>query len=198
MQRRGLGRLVGDERANAAIGWVFVALTVVAGVGGVVRGDLLWLAFTLVVAGIAALPAVVTRSPLSMPPWEVVVVATLPAAGRLFTTTILTGQVVTYVSVAALSLLVAVDLDVFTGVRMNDSFAALFVVVTTLAAAGVWAVVRWLSDIALGTALVADEHTLMVEFSASAVAGIIAAVAYVLYRRRSNAAERLPEGVEPW
>lgn len=196
MDSKGLSRLVSDQRTNAAVGWVLAVLVVVAGVGGFLRGDLLWLVFTATVAGIVTLPALVTRNPLLLPPWELVLVATLPAAGRLFTTTIVTGQVATYIAVAALALLAAVDLDVFTTVRMNDSFAALFVVVTTLAAAGVWAVVRWLSDNALGTTFITDEHTLMVEFSASAIAGIVAGLAYVVYRRRSDPAERLPERVE--
>lgn len=195
MDSEGVSRLVRARRTNALVGWVLVGLVVLAGVGSLLTGDLLWTLFTSTVAGVAAAPAVARQSPWVMPPWEVVLVAALPVIGGLFATTIVTGQVATYLSVAALALLTAVDLDVFTPVRMDDRFAMLFVVVATLAAAGVWAVVRWGSDVVLGTAFVESEHALMVEFTASALAGGLTGLAYVVYRRRSRPVERLPEEV---
>lgn len=196
MDSEGLSRLVRAQQTNALVGWALVALVVLAGVGSLLTGDLLWALFTLTVAGVAAAPALARRSVWVMPPWEIVLVAALPVIGGLLATTIITGQVATYLSVAALALLAAVDLDVFTPVRMDDSFAMLFVVVTTLAAAGVWAVVRWGSDIFLGTGFIESEHALMVEFTASALAGAAAGLAYVLYRRRTRARTRPPEEVK--
>jgi len=118
--------------------------------------------------------------------------------GRLLSTTVVTGQLATYLSVAALALVVAVELHAFTPVRMNDAFAVLFVVVTTMATAGVWAVVRWLADGWLGTGFIASERALMWEFVASTVAGILAGLLFVYYvRHRITPADRLPEGVDP-
>jgi hypothetical protein len=197
MDRDGLATLLRDRRTNAIAGWILVALVLVAGVGSFLRGNLLWTVFTAAVIAIAVLPAVSLRNPQVMPPWEVMLMASLPIVGRLFTTTLVTGRIATYLSVAALALLVAVDLDTFTPVEMNDAFAVLFVVVTTLATAGVWAVVRWLADLFLGTGFIQTEHALMLEFVASTIAGIVAGLTYVFYiRRRTKPELRLPEEVE--
>jgi len=59
--------------------------------------------------------------------------------------------------VAALALVVAVELDVFTPVRMPPWFAVVFVSIATLAAAGVWAVVQWAADVTLGTTFIYSE-----------------------------------------
>ncbi|MFB6142175.1 MAG: hypothetical protein ABEJ30_02400 [Halorientalis sp.] len=195
METGRLSRLVSTERTNAALGWALVALVLLAGLGSFLDGDVLWPLFTVVVALVVTLPALTIRSARVLPPWELVFVAALPILGRLFATTVVTGEVATYLSVAALALLVAVDLDAFTPVRMNDAFAALFVVVTTMATAGLWAVVRWFADLYLGTAYITGEHALMVEFTASTVAGALAGLTYVVYRRRSAPRERLPAEV---
>ncbi len=111
-----------------------------------------------------------------------------------------TGRVSTYLAVAAIALIVAVELDVFTPVRMNHSFAVFFVVIATMAAAGVWAVVQWLSDLYLGTRLLLNgrpEHVveagLMWDFVAATVAGIGAGVVFAYYVRRQAGTSRVPE-----
>jgi hypothetical protein len=156
-----------------------------------------------VVAGIVALPAVALGAFRTMVPWEVVAVATFPVVGRAVATASITGQVATYLSVAALALLVTVELDLFTAVRMNYGFAVLFVVVTTLATAGTWAVVRWGLDLTLGTQFLLDselsaherERKLMWEFVASTVAGLLAGVFLEVYvRRRARVDIRFEEG----
>jgi hypothetical protein len=73
----------------------------------------------------------------------------------------------------------------------------LFVVLATMAAAGVWAVVRYLADLTLGTGFIESEHALVVEFVASTVVGVLAGALYVVYvRRRTAPTERLPREVE--
>lgn len=153
-------------------------------------------AFTASVVVIATLPAFSLRNGWIMPPWEVLLLATLPTIGRLFATTIVTGQIATYVSVAALALLVAVDLNAFTPVEMSDSFAVLFVVVTTMATAGVWAMVRWIADLFLHTGFLTTDRALMLEFVASTIAGVVAAIVFVIYFRRiADPRERIPDEV---
>ena len=199
MDEAGLSRLLRSRRGNAVLSWAFVGLVLVASLASVVTGNLLWTAFAAAVAVIALLPALQLRSAWVMPPWEIVLLATAPVLGHLFAVELLTGQAqntARYVSVAALALLVAVDLDGFTTVEMTEGFGALFVVVTTLATAGVWAVARWTADGLLGTGFLASEHALMLEFVGSATAGIAAGLVYVFYlRRRIRPANRLPEEV---
>ncbi|MFW5896128.1 MAG: hypothetical protein ACOCUA_01955 [archaeon] len=190
MSAADLDALFRDRRYNAALGWLFA--TVLVGVAGesVIVGDPLWAAFAGGVAVLVLLPAIAYRDPLVMPPWEVVVLAALPVVGRAVASVRLTSALATYFSVAAIALLVAVELQAFTPVRMTIGFAVLFVVVTTMATAGVWAVVRWLSDIWLGTGFIRDETELMWEFVNSTAAGVGAGVIFELYFRRRARSER--------
>ena len=124
----------------------------------------------------------------------------------MFTTVPLTSRFVAYLAVAALALVLAVELDAFTTVEMTPGFAVLFVVVATVATAGVWAVVRWTLDVTLGTTFLLDpsltpvqaETRLMWEFVYSTLAGAVAGVVFEGYfRRRDRAVRHLPEEVRP-
>jgi hypothetical protein len=187
-----LASLLRTSRPNAVLGWVLTGVIALTAVGNVVLGNLLWAGFAAVVGGLAILPAVARRDPLVMIPWEVFVLAALPLLGYTFGVNVAFREVATYLSVAALALIVAVELQLFTDVEMNYQFALLFVVVSTLAFAGLWAVSRWLSDLYLGTELLLDpalsedavEEHLMWEFVASAVAGLLSGVVFELYVRR--------------
>jgi len=197
MEREGLDRIIRSRQTNAVLAWALVALVVVVSLASLLRGEWLWSLFAATLVALAVHPAVVLRTPAAMPPWEVVLLAALPTLARLFATTLIGGRITTYLSVAALALLVAVDLDAFTPVSMNDSFAVLFVVITTMATAGVWAVVRWVSDLYLATGFIESEHVLMLEFVASTVAGVLAGVVFVLYfRHRIDQNVRVPEEVD--
>jgi hypothetical protein len=193
----GIYDLFGRRRFNAALGWGFVGMLCLAAGVGVIEGRPLWAGFTLTLVGLAVVPAVAFRRLDAMVPWEVLALASVPAVGRLLVVgqtvggVTLTGRVTTYVAVAAAALIVAVELDVFTSVRMTHTFAVLFVVVTTVATAGLWAEARWLSDTLLGTQVLLDgrsehvvEEALMWDFVAATVAGAVAGVCFEYYFRR--------------
>ncbi|GAB3310632.1 hypothetical protein EI982_05300 [Haloplanus rallus] len=196
-ERRGL---------NAALGWAFVGILLVSAGVAVGGGRPLWAGFTLALAALAVAPAVARRRVDAMVPWEVLALASVPALGRLLVVgrtvggVTLTGRITTYVAVAAAALIIAVELDVFTPVRMTHSFAVLFVVVATVATAGVWAEARWLSDTLLGTSVLLDgrdehviETALMWDFVAATVAGVVAGVVFEYYFRRfADATPRYP------
>jgi len=159
----GLAHVVEDARVNAALGWLLVGVLLAVAGGWLLGGEPLWAGFALAVAAIALVPPVAYRRSRAMLPWEVLALASLPlvaraaVAGQTVLGVTLAGRVTTHFAVAAVALLVAVELDVFTPVRMNHAFAVAFVVVATLAAAGVWAVVQWLSDLLVGTTLIYPE-----------------------------------------
>jgi hypothetical protein len=207
MARGDLGTLLTDTRINALAAWTVVGVFGLVAVEGVLTGDYLWAAFAATIGATVTLPAVVARNPRAMPPWEIVLLAGLPVVGRAIARFRVTSNVTTYLSIAAFALLVAVNLHLFTSVEMSVSFAVLFVVVTTLAAAGTWALARWASDLYLGTELLlaagpdgvvdraAIEHELMVEFVASGVAGLLAGLLFEGYiHRRMTPGSRLEEG----
>jgi hypothetical protein len=204
-----LADLLTDARTNVALAWMLVGVFALVAVESVLTDDLLWAAFAVLVAAVVVLPPLATRQVRRMPPWEVVLLAGLPVVGRAVATLQVTNTVATYLAIAALALLVAVDIHMFTAVEMSVGFAVLFVVVTTLAAAGLWALVRWGSDLYLGTELLlvpgpdgtltdadkeAIEEALMWEFVASGVAGLVAGLLFEGYiHRRANRDARIGE-----
>ncbi|GAA0456102.1 hypothetical protein MUK72_13810 [Halococcus dombrowskii] len=191
MSRAELDRLLESKRANALLAWIFVAFVAIVAVVSLVRGQLLWAIFAASVVVLSVLPAVALRSPLVMVPWEVLALAALPTLARAFSPPV--SGVATYLAVAALALIVAVELHLFTSVEMSYRFAVGFVVIATLAAAGGWAVIRWVADLYLGTGFLSSEDALMWEFVASTVAGVGAGLFFEGYVRRRLPPERLPE-----
>jgi hypothetical protein len=205
-QTAGLRSIVESQRLNALLAWLLVGLLGLAVVANLLERSVVWAGFTAVVAVLALVPAVRYRDPLTMLPWEVLLVASLPVVGRTFVVgqrvggVALTGRVTTYLAVAAVALVIAVELDVFTPVRMNEAFALLFVVVATTAAAGVWAVAQWVSDLYLGTSLLLDgrpeaviERELMWDFVAATAAGVLAGLLFEYYFRRRSRRRRFEE-----
>lgn len=187
MDTSSLSRTLQNRQVNGALAWVLVGFV---GVVAVVNAgsDLLWAGFASVVVVLSVIPAVRLRSVWAMLPWEVLVLASLPLVALTFDVSG-PSRVATYLSVAAVALIIAVELDAFTSVSMNDSFAILFVVITTMAAAGVWTVVRWSGDVYLGITFPLTQRELMVEFVASTVAGVFAGVIFELYFRRLHRAD---------
>lgn len=197
--------LLRDRRTNALLSWAVVAILCTVVLGSVLDGYLLWAAFSGTVAALALLPPVFLWNRDAMLPWEILFLAALPVVGRLFATVPVTGNLATYLSVAAIALIVAVELHVFTPVKMTPRFAVVFVGVTTMAAAGVWAVLRWVTDQTLGTTFILDpaltehaiERAVMWEFVASTIAGVGAGLIFAYYVRRQIGTTRIPEEVQP-
>ena len=187
-----LAGLFKDHRVNALLAWLVVGLFVADAATELVFGDVPSALFALGVAALAVLPAIRFRNPRIMLPWEVLTLAALPLLGRLFATVPITEALATYLAIAAIALIVAVELHVFTTVRMTVGFAILSVVVFTMAAAGTWAVVRWA---VYGPTFIASNEALMIEFIYSILAGVLAALVFEFYVRRTANLDRLPPGV---
>lgn len=214
MERTGdLAVLMGNTHLNAVLGWVFVLVVALIGLESAVDRDWIWVLLTLSVVVLAVLPPAVFGNPVVMLPWEVLALVILPLLGRgIFGGLI--ADVAGYLGVAAVALVLAVDLDVFTPVRMTTWFAVVFVVLTTMATAGVWAVLRYASDVFLGTTLVYPSsppvspaveelalEALMWDFVAATLGGVLAGLIFALYFRRiAIGRSRLPptvaEGIE--
>lgn len=203
-----LAVLLGNTTLNAAIGWVLLGALALVGVESVLDGDWVWVIVSFTVVWLGILPPLRFRDSLVMLPWEVLALGILPLVTRgLFAGLI--ANVAAYLGVAAVALVIAVELEVFTPVRMTTWFAVFFVVVTTMATAGIWAVLRWLSDVFLGTTLVYPRpppvepaveevalEALMWDFVAATVGGVLAGLVFALYFRRLAAGRtRLPPTV---
>jgi len=204
----GVSRLLRDRRTNTVLSWCVVGVVAAGCLATVAANQLLWAGFAATVVVLALAPPVAFRDASVMLPWEVLVLVAVPVLGRSLAPQVGTppvvGRIATYLGVAALALVVAVELDVFTRVEMVEWVAVCFVVVTTMAAAGAWAVVKWVSDLYLGTAFVLvpglspveQEARVMWDFVAAATAGVLAGVVFQQYFRRIAAGkQRLPRAV---
>jgi len=186
-----LAELFRSGGLNAVIAWSLVgALGGVLG-GSLIRFDRLWILFVATIGVIVLLPPVAYRDWRTMLPWEVLVFALSPVLVRgLFGGEI--GTFAYYLSVAGLALVVTVELHMFTRMRMTHWFAVGFVVMTTLASAAAWAIVRWSADRLLGTEFLpipgptgGDANAaLMTEFVWVTLAGIAAGLLFDTYFKR--------------
>lgn len=204
METKGVAELLKDARLNAVLAWILVGFVLLVAVGNLATGAVLWAVFATAVVVLAVIPAFAFRSIRAMLPWEVLMLVALPLLARsIAELAALRGNIAGYLSVAALALVVAVELHLFTPVEMTHRFAVAFVVIATMGTAGAWAVIRYVSDIYLGTTLLLPseglaaseaaletvEHTLMLEFVASFVAGVAAGIIFELYFRRRRRAD---------
>jgi hypothetical protein len=193
MSRADVGGIVESEHRNAQVGWLLITLVALAAAANLVAGDLLDAAFATSAAVLVVVPPLAFGSLRTMLPWEVLALAAFPMVGRTIAPSIV-AEVATYLGVAAIALVIAVELHLFTPVEMSYRFAVAFVVVTTMATAGIWAVARWLADLTLSTGFLAAEDALMWEFVASTVAGIGAGIVFEWSVRRRLDATRFPGG----
>lgn len=197
-------QLLADQRTNAVVGWLLLGFLALAVAESVVSTDRAWALFVSGVLVLCLVPPVAFWNVEVMLPWEVIGMAALPTFGRAIATFSLLSELTMYLSVAALALIVVVELDLFTPVTLTLGFAIVLVVLTTLATAGVWAVLRWQLDLWVGTSFFhgpglddeAVHDELMIEFVYSAVAGILAGVSFELYvRRLATPEQRVPPEV---
>jgi len=177
--------LLSDGRGNAGVAWALVGVLALTVGENLLDADVLWAGFAVAAAALVAVPAALARDWTTMPPWEVVVLVVLPVAVRSLATGRLL-QAASYLSVAALALVVAVELDAFTSVEMNAGFAVGFVVLTTMAAAGSWAVAQWYADRLLGTEFLTTPDALMWDLVVASAAGVVAGVVFELYFHRGS------------
>jgi hypothetical protein len=183
--RDAFDRLFRDGRANAVIAWALVVVLVGVFGNSVLDLDYGWTLFTAFVGAVVLLPPVAHREWRVMLPWELLVLSLLPILVRgLFGGTL--GTFATYLSLAALALLVVVELHTFTTLRVTHWFAVVLVVLTTLAAVAAWTVFRWNADNFLGTNYLVDNETLMMEWLYVTLAGVVAGLLFDGYFRRRD------------
>ncbi|WP_424000730.1 hypothetical protein ACOZ4I_14455 [Haloarcula salina] len=161
----------------------------VAGVGRfAVAGDWDWAILAALLAAVSVTVPLATRDLERTFPAELLGLVALPVAVRL-----LGGlpQVTPFLAVGGLALLVAVALDSFTSLEMTPRFATVFVVVVTMAFAGVWAVGIYAADALFGTAFLDGQTELMWDLVTATTAGVAAGIVFELYFERSERIARL-------
>ena len=97
------------------------------------------------------------------------------------------GTFAAYLAIAAFALIITVELQMLTTLRVTHWFAVVFVVMTTLATAAAWTVLRWNADRMLGTNLLTTNEALMIEWLYVTLAGLVAGILFDAYFRRREA-----------
>lgn len=185
--------LLADGRRNAVAAWLLVALAAAVWVGELVVAGVLWSTFALVVVILAVLPPIAYRSRYVMLPWEVLALATLPLIGLVIGAARFSSPLFAYLALAAVGLVIAVELDAFTSIRMSSGFAIVLVVAGTMAAAAVWELLQWYAAVLLERPYETTNDELMIEFAYSTLAGGAAGVIFRWYfRERVSIDDRLP------
>ena len=178
-----LTQLIASSRTNAIFAWLLVPVLVSVFVESLLDLDAGWIVFVGVSGLIVLVPPISARDWRVMVPWELLVIALLPILVRgLVGGTV--GTFPTYLALAALALIVTVQLQQFTDLRVTPWFAITLVVLTTLAAVAAWTVFRWNADRYLGTAYLVDNESLMLEWVSVALAGLAAGLLFESYFRR--------------
>jgi len=191
-----LEALFTDSRRNALVGWLIVVLFVGAILESLTAGDWSWLVVVLATLVVVIVPPVRRGSPWVMVPWELLAMASIPISLRTLGVTT-TAPVVTYLSIAALALLISAELHVFGPITIPHWFAVVSVAMTTLAVAGLWAVLRFHLDRWFETATLVDNTALMIEFAWAAVAGVLAGGFFAVYFRHRTRHLRKRNREEP-
>ncbi|WP_247729346.1 hypothetical protein [Halovivax limisalsi] len=180
-----LERLFRSGRANAVVAWLLVGVLAVVLTESVLDWDVQWSVFVAFAGVVVLIPPVAYREWRVMLPWELLVIALFPILIRgLVGGTV--GTFATYLAIAGLSLIVTVELHMFTALRVTHWFAVGFVVMTTLATVAAWTVFRWNADRYLGTAYLVDNETLMLEWLYVMAAGCVAGILFDGYFRRRD------------
>ena len=190
-----IARLFRSGRTNALFAWAMVAVLVAVFVESLFDFDLLSMAIITGLVAVVLAPTVSARDWRVMLPAELLVLALLPVLVRA----LLGGELgifATYVAIAALALVVTVELHMFTSLRVTPWFAVVLVMMTTMATAAVWGVLRWNADRMLGTDFLTTNEALMIEWIYVTLAGIAAGLLFEAYfRRRGRRLRRAIWGV---
>jgi len=175
---------------NAALGWLVVVLLAGLTVRPSLAGSYRWSFLTALSIALVVLPAAASSNPSAMPPWELLVLATIPVVDAAVLDETVVPSVAVYLAVAAVALIVAVAVHTFTPLRMNRPFAVALVVIATLAVGATWNVALWVADTTLGTTYLvggrsqdAANRAVMIDFLYATVAGLLAGVLFTVYRR---------------
>lgn len=187
-----LQEFLAEGRRNAVLSWALLALAATVWVGKVVVSEFLWSVFALVVVILAVLPPLLYRSRYVMLPWEVLALAMLPLIGLAVGTDRFATPIFAYIALAAVALIIAVELDIFTSIKMSPGFAIVLVVAGTMAAAALWALLNWYWAILLDRPFDMTNDELMIEFLYASLAGVGAGIIFRSYfRQRVKISDRL-------
>ncbi len=169
---------VAGRRANAAFGWLLTGVVTLGAVESALTDALLWSGFSLVVVAIISLPALLTRDPDAIVHWPLLALAAIGVGVRAVG---FYPELAGYVAIAALALIVVVELDVFTEVDLSRRVAVGFGVLTSLAIEALWIVAQFYSDVWFGTDFLRSQRDVQIAIVLVTAIGFIVGALFYWY-----------------
>lgn len=183
MKMAHLSTLIKRDDQNATLsGLLCVFLVGIAG-AGVLSANPGWTAFATAGLVVALIPAGLRRDHLVFPPWEILLLVTVPIFVQAIDLSMVVTEIATYIAVVALAALCIVELHMFSAVEMSEKFAAVLIVLMTMAIAGLWTICRWLFDTLLGTTYLAGLSSLMWGLVIATGIGMLGGPLFSIYLR---------------
>lgn len=156
-------------------------------------GDLIWAAFAVAVVAVALAPPLATRDLTVTAAWQALALCAVPMLAQ---TAGVFVQPMGHVALAALALLVVVELEAFTAIEMPTWFSVLFVALTTISVASLWGILQYYSDVLLETAFLTGLPDLMWDLVGATAIGIAAGVVFELYFSDRSVVDAVEDGVD--
>ncbi|MGM0770437.1 MAG: hypothetical protein ACQESU_02375 [Halobacteriota archaeon] len=186
-----LSKILNNTPSNSYFGWMMVVLLFLLAAVNLMNGRLRSFILMIFLICIIIAPAVLLRNLSVMPSWYFILLAVVPIVGSTTTYYFFLTSIPIYVSLAAIALLAAAEINWFTPVRMHHNFVILLVVTITLATSGIWHLLLWLLDMNFATSFLIDgqsqetiNEAVMYEFMSSTAAGIISGFLFSWYFRK--------------
>jgi hypothetical protein len=176
---------------EAELSWIPSLVLFFLSIYFAIRGDVLWTVYGITVMTLYVLPMMSKRSSFAALPWDIMVILVVPAAVHAAVGSAwLDGDPMWMDAIASLSfslsmatigMLLSVEIQMYTDVRMNSAFAVFFIVMFTLAVSGFWQVGIFLGDELYGTDNQGSNYDVMLSLSWSLVGGVLMAFVYYAY-----------------
>nr|WP_233341113.1 hypothetical protein [Haloprofundus sp. MHR1] len=155
---------------NATIGWILTGAVAMTGLTSVLTHEILWGVFSGFVAVVISLPALLTRDWTAIVSWSLLAVAAVAVLARAFD---FYSNTAGYLAIAALALIIVVELDVFTSVELSRRFAIVFAVLMTMALQAVWIIAQFYSDQWLNTNFLSTQTELQNDIVTVTIVGFV-------------------------
>lgn len=178
--------LLFDRTKNAIFSWTMAVYLLVTAFNIFLDSNITWSIYALLIVLLIFFPMMRSQQLTDIVPFEVLFLLAIPFTLKGIEFGLVGSHTLNYLSAATVALLIIVELDTFTSFKTNHWFSVYLVMLTTAAIAGLWAVMRWFSDIYLGTSLIVSENLLMWEFAAATLAGLVAGKLFGFYFRERD------------
>jgi hypothetical protein len=153
----------------------------------------IWMFFGFLAIVLYVTPMLRFRNPFKVPPWEIVLLILVPAIIHVSQGDQPLGSytgvwrdiyaIAISLGLATLGFLMMAELEMYTVLKVNRAFAGLFVVIFTMAVAGVSMVVVFLADKLYDQESLSTNGVVMGFFIYTFVVGIVMAIAYDVYTK---------------